>query len=117
MINKHTGTSMGGSIEYTRNVKSIPCNCSKCHHRRKDSKSNKYYCDYYKILEPKKKKCARYYDATVKGNKKGNKKSTSKKRLCNMCIHYKKNNYLCTNFNFRVSSTSVGAMCKAFKTK
>ena len=55
---KKSGVSMGGSIEYTRNIKSVKCNCSSCFHSRKAAGT--IYCSYYDKFSPTKKKCVRF---------------------------------------------------------
>lgn len=59
MRNSYTGTSMS-RIENTRNVKSITCDCAKCYHST--NKKGVIYCSYYDLINPKKRKCARYFE-------------------------------------------------------
>lgn len=54
-----TGTSMQGRIENTRNVKRIPSVCKNCYHHRLNHGIN--YCVYYDLINPNKRKCARYW--------------------------------------------------------
>lgn len=54
-----TGTSMNGNIEYVRKkVNGIPCDCSRC--KRNNKRHGVEHCEYYDILSPHRKKCARY---------------------------------------------------------
>lgn len=46
------------TIENTRNVKAIECNCRNCFHSISNDKG--LYCKYYDIFSPKRKKCVRY---------------------------------------------------------
>lgn len=65
MAKGRTGTSMQGTIINTnKGIKAIPCDCSKCSHRR--VKGAIKYCDYYDIFSPNKKKCVRYAGPTIK---------------------------------------------------
>ena len=68
-----TGTSMQGKIINTnKGIKPIPCDCSKCSHKR--SKGAIKYCSYYDIFSPNKTMCARYAGATIKPKKQKKKK-------------------------------------------
>lgn len=74
MKSKATGTSMGGSIIYTKkHTKVIPCDCKKCNYRV--TRGNIEYCRYYDIFSPNKSRCARYTGANPS---KGKKRKTKK---------------------------------------
>ena len=47
------------TIENTRKVSSIECNCRTCYHSSV-SKDGVLYCRYYDIFSPRKRKCVRY---------------------------------------------------------
>ncbi len=82
MSNK-TGTSMGGTLENAKRPGLIQANCKKCIHIRKNKINHKtFYCDYYKIDFPNKKKCARFYEIPKPLQKKERpKKMTKAERL------------------------------------
>lgn len=74
MKSKSTGTSMNGTMIYTnKNLRAIPCDCKKCHHRV--TKGSIEYCRYYDIFSPNKSKCVRYA-----GPNQGNREKAKKKK-------------------------------------
>lgn len=109
---KHTGTSMGGSIIYTRRVRPIPCDCRKCYHKRRNTKQRYNYCSYYEIeISTNKSKCARYYGPKVV---KSNTSNTNELKKCNNCIHYGSDTKVCNKFNFKITTYGLGRRCKEY---
>jgi len=93
-MDKHkTGTSMCGTIEYTNSVKRIRCNCESCKHSK--ISAGALFCTYYDIVNPHKRKCARYYRV---GKKRGKKKETkTKKNKKEKALQLKKEKFLLTS--------------------
>lgn len=107
---KHTGVSMGGSIEYTRKAKPIPCDCNKCFYKRRNKMGKYNYCGYYEITFPtNKKKCARYSGKPI--NKKVIKQEI---KSCKNCLHYDSKFNRCNKFKFEIKTYGLGSKCKAY---
>lgn len=108
----YTGTSMGGRIVNTRKVKSIPCDCGKCYHKRRNSKEKYNYCSYYEIVFPtKKSRCARYSGPPVTKLVTGSSKAA---KTCKNCTHYTVDRKMCNKFNFQIRTYGLGSKCKGY---
>lgn len=106
-----TGVSMGGKIVDAKRPGLIQSNCSKCFHRRRyRTDRTTFYCDYYKIDNPKRKKCARFY------NFKDEYKKVEKKSCYHCTYCYKKKNK-CNKYGLEITNIFGADKCKEFKLK
>lgn len=94
---------MGGSIEYTRSVKSVKCDCTACYHSRRirskiknldlgtldlgsldlshiNLTSDNWYCSYYDVFNPKKTSCVKFYKIRKSSAPKSKDNKTNKKK-------------------------------------
>lgn len=53
------------TLHRMKKAKSIPCDCNFC--RNCNKRCGALYCTYYDIVNPSKKKCARYFGKPIKG--------------------------------------------------
>ncbi len=109
---KKTGVSMGGKIVNAKMPGLMEANCSKCFHRRRYRTDRKtFYCDYYKIDNPRRKKCARYYNFNEE------KKVVVVKKNCKECIHCFKKEVICNKYGLKITNIFGADHCKEFKRK